>query len=389
MNMRTIETNVKFLHYYNFWDNFIPFYPVKVLFFAEVCGNFAEAMSIFAVQNISTAFWELPTGCLSDKWGRKWVCRAASFIQLIAFILYATATSYQALFIAAFINGLSFSLSTGNDTALLYDTLVQLKRKDDYHKEISKNIALAQLGLAFGAFAGIGFTYISLRTVMFASIIPTTIALLMTLMLVEPEYKRETSNHAGKHIWRAFGHIYKQKRLRYLALAETIHYGFNEAAFDFNSVFFKQFVPEWTLGIFKGIGHFANSLANYLSFPVAKKIGLKATVLLGAFSDNLINIVSVLVANVFSPIIKTLTAFCNGLKDPALDTLIQEDCSTEERATILSVMSLFGTLFYALCAVFIGFLADISTPYWAMMCAYALALTGNFILIIAFKQQRR
>lgn len=304
-----IKTNVKFLHYYSFWDNFIPFYPVKVLFFAEVCGNFAEAMSLFAVQNISTALWELPTGCLSDKWGRKWVCRAASFIQLLAYILYAMAESYQALFIAAFINGLSFALSSGNDTALLYDTLVQINRKDDYHKEISKNISLAQLGLALGAFAGIGFTYISLRTVMFASIVPTTIAVLITLMLVEPDYKKETSHNAAKHIWQAFLHIYKQKRLRYLTLAETIHYGFNEAAFDFNSVFFKQFVPEWTLGIFKGIGHFFNSLANYLSFSVAKKIGLKATVLLGSFADNLINIISVLVANVFSPIIKVVTAF--------------------------------------------------------------------------------
>lgn len=385
--MRNIKNNIKFLHYYNFWDNFIPFYPVKILFFAEICGNFAEAMSLFAVQNISTAFWELPTGCLSDKWGRKWVCRAASFIQLLAFILYAAAESYQVLLIAAFINGLSFALSSGNDTALLYNTMVQLKRKDDYHKEISKNISSAQLGLALGAFAGIGFTYISLRTVMYASIVPTTLAFLLTLMLVEPTYKKEASNNAVKHIWRAFLHIYKQKRLRYLALAETVHYGFNEAAFDFNSVFFKQFVPEWTLGIFKGLGHFANSLANYLSFPFAKKIGIKATILLGSFSDNLINIISVLVANVFSPIIKIITAFCNGLKDPALNTLIQNDCSEEERATILSVMSFFGTLFYAICAIFIGKLADITTPYWAMIVAYVLALSGNSILLIAFKQQ--
>lgn len=376
-----------FLHFYSFWENFIPFYPVKILFFAEVCGNLAEAMSLLAIQSISASFWELPTGCLSDKWGRKWVCRAGAFVMLVAFILYATADSYSSLLIASFINGLSNALASGNNIALLYDSLVQMKRTEDYHKEISKNISLAQLGLALSSFIGIIFTYISLRTVMFASIVPATFAFLVTLPLVEPKYKKAVSANAAQHIWQAFLHICKQKRLRYIAMAETIHYGFNEAAFDFNSVFFKQFVPEWTLGIFRGFGHFANSLADYLSFHIARKIGLKATILLGSFSDNLINIISVLVANVFSPVIKIITAFCNGIKDPALSTLIQNDCSEKERAAILSVVSLFGALFYSFCAVIIGILADATTPYTAMLCAYILALGGNSILIIAFKQQ--
>ena len=89
--MEKIENNIKYLHWYSFWENFILFYPVKILFFAEVCGNLVEAMSLFAIQNISITLLEIPTGCLSDKWGRKWVCRAGAAVMLFSFILYAFA----------------------------------------------------------------------------------------------------------------------------------------------------------------------------------------------------------------------------------------------------------------------------------------------------------
>ena len=171
-------------------------------------------------------------------------------------------------------------------------------------------------------------------------------------------------------------------------MAETLHYGLNEAAFDFNGVFFKQFVPEWSLGIFRSIGHFANSLGNYLSFFSAKHLGLKSTILLGACLDNFINIISVLAASVWSPIIKIISTFSSGVKEPAVETLFQNDCSEQERATILSIISLFSSLFYSLCAVLIGMLADMTSPFTAMLWAYVLALLSNSIFFFALKNTR-
>jgi hypothetical protein len=107
--------------------------------------------------------------------------------------------------------------------------------------------------------------------------------------------------------------------------------------------------------------------------------------LFGACCDNLNNIISVLAASIWSPVIKIISTFCSGLKEPAQDTLIQNDCSAQERATILSIISLFGSLFYSLCAVLIGMLADITSPYTAMLCFYVLALASNSIFFIALK----
>ena len=152
-----MEKNVKYLHWYSFWDNFILFYPIKILFFAEVCGDLVAAMSLFAIQNISVTLLEIPTGSLSDKWGRKWVCRAGAASMLLSVILYAIAYNYFTLVIASVLNGLYRALESGNNNALLYDSLTQINRRNDYHKEISKNISLGQLSLAIGSLAGMAF----------------------------------------------------------------------------------------------------------------------------------------------------------------------------------------------------------------------------------------
>ena len=380
-----MANNVKYLHWYSFWDNFILFYPIKILFFAEVCGDLVGAMSLFAIQNISVTILEIPTGCLSDRWGRKWICRAGATSMLFSVILYAVAHNYFTLVIASVLNGLSGALASGNNTALLYDSLTQMRRKKDYHKEISKNISLGQLSLALGSLVGMAFVFISLRAVMIASIVPAIIAFIITLKLTEPSKTYEDNSTNILHIFKSLKYLLKHKRLRTISLAETLHYGLNEAAFDFNAVFFKQFVPEWSLGIFRSIGHFANSLGNYFSFLSAKRWGLKFTILFGACCDNLNNIISVLAASIWSPVIKIISTFCSGLKEPAQDTLIQNDCSAQERATILSIISLFGSLFYSLCAVLIGMLADMTNPYTAMLCFYVLALASNSLFFIALK----
>ena len=387
--MKKIENNIKYLHWYSFWENFILFYPVKILFFAEVCGNLVEAMSLFAIQNISITLLEIPTGCLSDKWSRKWVCRAGAAVMLFSFILYAFAESYLILAIASVLNGLSWALASGNNRALLYDSMAQMGRKKDYHQEVSKNISLEQLSLAISSLIGMIFVFISLRAVMLASILPAIIAFAITLQLEEVKKSYKDKSTSLIHIFNSIRHLLKHNRLRGVSLAETLHYGLNEAAFDFNAVFFKQFVPEWSLGIFRSIGHFANSLGNYLSFFSAKHWGLKTTILLGACLDNFINIISVLAASVWSPIIKIISTFSSGLKEPAVETLFQNDCSEQERATILSIISLFSSLFYSLCAVLIGILADMTSPFTAMLWAYILALLSNSIFFFALRKNNK
>ena len=50
---------------------FMVFMPIVVLFFQSNGLNLREVMTINAIYSLSTAFFEIPSGYFSDKFGRK------------------------------------------------------------------------------------------------------------------------------------------------------------------------------------------------------------------------------------------------------------------------------------------------------------------------------
>ena len=129
------------------------------------------------------------------------------------------------------------------------------------------------------------------------------------------------------------------------------------------------------------------SVSSFLSGKIGKIIGVEKTILLGAMSDNFVNIVSVLCSNWISPLLKTVGSGCFGIYSPATGSFIQKEVSNEERATLVSFASLLNSGFYALGTLLIGWLADLYTPYIAMLIGYSSALILNILFVFAFKQK--
>lgn len=385
--MNDVSKNIKLMYWYNFFSYFIFASPLLVLFFAQITHSFTLAMSLFSIQKLSGAFFELPTGFLSDKIGRKWVCVLGALSQLLCFIFYAIADSYLILIIGSLFYGLSKALSSGNNDALLYETTVELDRKQEYHKILSRASGLLQLGLAIASVLSAGFALISLRAVIIATLIPSFITFILTLFLVETNIYLPEKKNVFKHIVTASIHLWNTKRLRFLGIGRALNYGLNESAFHFNAAFFKQFVPIWSLGIFRSAGHLFSSLGCLFSYKINQKIGTSKTIVGGFLGDNLFNILAVLSFSWIGLILRFFTSFFFGVYDPVLNTLVQEDSSNTERATIGSIMSLMNSLSYSICTLLIGVIADFSSPFWGLLTMYTLAMISNYIFVIALKNK--
>jgi MFS family permease len=63
--------NLRLLTYFNFFLDFRPYTVVAILYFQQITGSFALGMLIPSIVMISSAAFEIPTGVLSDKIGRK------------------------------------------------------------------------------------------------------------------------------------------------------------------------------------------------------------------------------------------------------------------------------------------------------------------------------
>lgn len=379
-----ILRNVRLLYLFRFLQKSNISLPIQIIFFAQITQNYAMAMGLYGISHFTTLILELPTGCLSDKWGRKWVCCVGAFSLFLSSVFYAAAYSYPFLLIGTVLTGVHRALSSGNDETLLYETMIQVGQKNNFIEVISKMTASGQFALCVSAVLGGLFSLISLETAMYMTIIPMGLSFVISLFLVEPKHLSQ-DNTNFKHAWNSFKYLMRHKRLRYLSFGEACHESLSETAFMFNPIFFKLFIPVWSLGIFRALGHLFGTAGSYFAFSMTKRLGLKKTFLYCAYLNNIINILSVLAASVFSPILKLGSSFVNSMKTPPGATLMQHETMSHNRATVLSVSSLLTSIMYVFTTAFIGALADVYSAYTAMLTAYTLALFSNYFFMIALR----
>lgn len=380
--------NISLLYLYCFCIRMNFALPIELLFFVSLSSSYSDAMKIFFIAYMTGTVLGVPLGLLSDKVGRKKVAILCSGCRLISAILYASAGSYSALIVAALFAGF-YRFSAPNADTFLFESLASCNLKDKYHECLSKMKSVSSFSLSLGAlFCGIFYYFLSLRGVIVVTVIPMFLAFAISLFLTEaPFHKQSTVSNPFKHIKQAFIYFKKNKKLFYFTIADSTHFGLNESSFTINAAFFKTIMPVELLGVLRFFGHFIASITSFLSGKIGKIIGVEKTILLGAMSDNFVNIVSVLCANWISPLLKTVGSGCFGIYSPATGSFIQKEVSNEERATLVSFSSLLNSGFYALGTLLIGWLADLYTPYIAMLIGYSSALILNILFVFAFKQK--
>src|SRR3989344_4440960 len=122
----TIARNIKLFYFLNFFTDFVFFAPVAIIYFAKVTGSYALGMSIFSIAYISSAIFEIPTGVVSDIFGRRLTVIFGALASVFCIVLYAIGATYWILVIGAVFQWVSRAFYSGNNDALLHDTLREL-----------------------------------------------------------------------------------------------------------------------------------------------------------------------------------------------------------------------------------------------------------------------
>ena len=130
--------NVKLLKIFNFLIGFSFFAPLAIIYFSKVSGSYTLGTSVFGVIMLSAAIFEVPTGILSDRVGRKYTMVYGSIARVLAFIFYAIGLSYGFLVAGAILEGISRAFYSGNNEAFLYDTLADDNKESEYSEYLEK-----------------------------------------------------------------------------------------------------------------------------------------------------------------------------------------------------------------------------------------------------------
>ncbi len=375
----SIHKNIKLLTWFNFFTEFRLYTPVAIIYFAKVSGSFTLGMSVFSLITLSSAAFEVPTGIFSDLIGRKKTIICGALASFFSLIFYAIGGSYWLLALGAVFQGLGLSFYSGNNNALLYDTLQQDDQQEEYHHFLGRVSSMFQLALGFSAIAGGLIASWSFSWVMWLSVIPQFICLVLAFGFVDLSCRTEKSTNIFAHTKEAFKNFARNRKLRLLSFGSVLDYALGESAFYLRPAFINTLWPVWALGFAKMLSNLTAALGFYFSGRVIKKFKELRSLIIGSIYSRVVNLLSLIFPSFFSPVLMSSTSFFFGITSTAKGSLFQKEFTQEQRATMDSLNSLLKSIGFTIVSFLLGFFADRLGPTKGLIIIHLVSFTTILI----------
>lgn len=353
-----LHKNIRLLTLQYFLCEFRLYSAILVIYFAQVTGSYALAMSILSVVMLSAATFEIPTGIFSDLIGRKRTIILGSIASVIFVTLYAWAGNYWILVLGGIFEGLSRAFWSGNNEALFYDSLLETASQDKFADYSGKAGSAGQAALAISSVLGGFVAFLSLPLAIWVSVIPQVLGLIVTIFVFEPKVHSKKSGNIYEHLGQSFKHIKHNYRLKLISLSSILRFAFGETAFQFKPVFVSSLWPIWAVGLAQSASFIFGSISFYFSGFVIRRLGALKALFIENINGRVLNFVALLFPTIASPALMSLTSLTYGVAQTAQSTLMQKEFTTEQRATLGSINSLLANIGFAIISFSIGLFAD-------------------------------
>jgi MFS family permease len=293
--------------------------------------------------------------------------------------------------VGAVCEGLSRTFFSGNNTALLFESVQQSGKENDFADISAKANSMFQLALGISASVGaILALYFSLSMLFWATVIPQVFGLILSFFIIEPKIHTEKiDTNAYAHLKMAMHGFLTNKKLRLLIISDAISEGVEEVMHDFRPAFIALVWPMWAVGVYRTIVHGFSYVSYLFAGKIIRKYTAPVTLFASSILSSVLNFAALLLSNIFSPIILALSDLLFGTNRTAIETLQQNEFSDEQRATMGSLSGMLGSLLFAIAAVFFGWFADMYGIAPSLLLGEVLLLSVPYLNYQIFKHLKQ
>jgi MFS family permease len=381
-------SNILTLHIVRFFSTLYFYHHVVSIYLVARGLSFLEINSLWGIIVLVQAIFEVPTGIIADRVGRKLSIQIALALQLAGELIFLFGTGYPHFILSCIAGGIGFSFLSGSFEAMMYDSLKEVGAEGDMQKVAGFNGSLSLLAMVIGTFTG-GVVTASLEfgTIRLA-IIMTSVFVGMSLVssgfLKEPAAVTDAPKKSSLALLKdSLGLLRKDKKLVKIVVLALFSTPFINYLINLYSPHFQQigvsgawFGP--TLAIASLLGFFASKYAYLLEELLGVKWAvLAATVTPGVFYILLFSFVA---PGAAVPLVIVGFAIMQIQKPIFLD-YVNRKIQTEIRATVLSLISALSGAYVALMGLGIGALADVSIRGAFLLMGVIVTLCAIFMRI--------
>lgn len=366
------------------------FAPFQVHYLQRRGLSVADVFDLNVVFCIAAVAFEVPTGVLADRHGRRVAMSTGAFVMSLACALFIMGRSFWAFALANVLTALSMSLSSGADSAYLYDHLADTRQSATYARWEGWSTAAKGFGNLLAVMLGaLMYEYVHPASVFVFTAATTAVAGVVALALPERAIPRD--GMVTDYLRRAFHTLRTDGRLGTLVAFGAMSFVLLRLSLFADQPHLESHLHgEWlrrtvlSMGLLAGAKElgtvlvagtagwlFARVRARYIAVGLA--VGLIAAyALMGEDHGWLCTVTMVLLASAFGLFSPLMRALLNRLIDGPRD-----------RATLLSVEGMGRRLLFAAMSPLFGRAVEASSLHATFSGTAWVAGTSYSVLAVA------
>ena len=320
---------------------------------------------------------DIPFGALADKIGRKKTIIIGRALLFLSAVFFACMTNPYMAWAGNMFWAIGYSLQSGADVALLYDSLREQGRESEY-KRIEGNATGSRLAvIAACAFASGFIAHINLRWPMYISL-PFLLIPFISAFFFKETVEPKKFSMKGQYEALKEGGVYllQSKKLRWMiAFAALLATTSKVWFFTYNPYFEYVHIPLQLYGVLFFMLNIVAWLTSHYAYKIEHYLGERLCIILMVMC---LGVPIILMARFPSQLFACLILVQNlvrGLMKPFVSDYMNRNIATDMRATVLSMQSSLANLVSVIgLAVFGLFTANFNLPT-SLMILGIIALT--------------
>lgn len=358
--MNRLSVNIKNDYIYKFFSAFDITSAIWVLYLGFKGMTLAQIGLLEGIFHITGFISEIPTGALADLFGRKKIIIIGRITSLISAIIMLFSNSFMGFAIGFILSAWGYNLNSGSEEALIYDTLKKLDREEEFLKVNGKINLIIEVSQGLAVFIGGILSQIDFSISYITAVVIGSISLVLSTRFIEVDVIRKENQSINiiNHLKQSIDIVKNNKRLLNILIFFPLIYTFSAIVYFYGQQLFNDMeysrISISIIFLFNGI---FSSLGAILSSKIYKKYKSLGWIMI-SISISVFTIFMGIGKGNLSIVFFLGIGFLTSILQPISSNFINSMVESNQRATIISVESMFYSIMMIILFPICGFIGD-------------------------------
>lgn len=368
-------SNIPKLYWASFFEAMFFAEPIYILYFLSSGLNLEQIGILLSVLFATQVIFEIPSSIWADRYSRKNILVIGMIFWVIAQIFFLENT-FISFVLMSICSGISSSFASGTESAITYDSLLNLGKEKEYDRVKSKIQGIFFLGRAIGVVGGVlAYTY-SHKLPFLLSIITGLLALFLLFLVKEPKFQKSAGTHLSQ-IKEGLKFLLANEKVWLIVLVFSLISASSDILYNYYQPVLNLTGLPIIYFIYVYLGASIASFVGAISFTKLSR-GLNNSKILVFY---LLAILAVSLGFATGKLVLILPLilflpFCFGSHGVYVTSLINEIVPSSHRATTISIQSLISKIMLAVLTIIIGRIANNYSIFWGMIFNASMILVA-------------